>query len=290
MSALADGVHKLSEAAYFGHSALSASGAKRLLEVSPARWRLEQAAPPRHSPAFDLGRAAHMLVLRDREAFEIVDAEDWRTKAAREARDGARAEGLVPLLAHQFDQVAAMAAALRRHPWAFEAFSRGAPEQTLLWTDAETGVRRRAKLDWLPDQGRIFADYKTAADISEDALQKAIFDHDHYMRAAWYLDGIRALKLAETPVYLFIFQCKEPPFEVRARQLAPVDLEWGRLRNARALRLFAECRAADVWPRWDDDEIRRITMPDWAHRRLEAEHAAEAGAFDPFAPIQTAAE
>jgi hypothetical protein len=35
----------------------------------------------------------------------VVDAPDWRTKARQGSRDKARAEGLIPLLAHQWEQV-----------------------------------------------------------------------------------------------------------------------------------------------------------------------------------------
>ena len=55
-----------------------------------------------------------------------IKARNWQTKAAQNDRDAARAEGFLPLLTHEHEQVKAMAAALRRHPVASALFN---PEQ-----------------------------------------------------------------------------------------------------------------------------------------------------------------
>lgn len=279
---LPDGVHALPAADYFAHPALSASGAIRLGQVSPQRWRAERDLPATTSDAFDFGTAVHQLVLRDLETVEVLDFPDWRTNAAKEARERARADGLIPLLRKRYDEAMAVVRALRAHPYAFAAFVAGAPEQSLFWTDAATGIQLKARLDWLPDRGRVFADYKTAASVHPADLKKAVFTHGYHQRAAWYLDGLRRLKLAEDPAYLLIFQEKTPPYEVYPCQLDAEALGWGALQNRKAIDRYAELMAADVWPGWADD-VATLSLPPWAIKQLEFDHAADA-----YAPAQAA--
>ena len=92
---------------------LSSSVATALIDRSPRHaWQAHPRLNPVHEPDnrqdFDLGKAAHALLLEGRDVAEIVDAADYRTKAAREARDAAYAAGKTPLLAHQWQDVEAM--------------------------------------------------------------------------------------------------------------------------------------------------------------------------------------
>src|SRR4051812_22987943 len=85
-----------------GPPTLSASIANILINASPAHARSQH---PRLNPdwqreeeeKFDIGTVAHALLLQGkREADEIVEvvlADDWRTKIAKEARAEARAAG-----------------------------------------------------------------------------------------------------------------------------------------------------------------------------------------------------
>src|SRR5215469_11135399 len=108
------GIYEIDEATYHGDpvpgGSLSSSGARKLLPPScPAKFAWERENPPEPTKALDLGTAAHSLVLGIGKPLAWIDAEDWRTKAAKEWRDAARAEGSVPLLLHEFNQVDAMA-------------------------------------------------------------------------------------------------------------------------------------------------------------------------------------
>ena len=141
------GVYDLSEHAYHAdpvpEGSLSVSGAKRLLPPScPARFAWERRHERAERRVFDLGHAAHRLVLGAGAELMVVDAENWRTRAAQQARDAAYAAGTTPLLRHEYDAVQAMATALRDHPVAGRLFTagRGRPEQSLFWQDEEHGL------------------------------------------------------------------------------------------------------------------------------------------------------
>src|ERR1700677_1036911 len=94
---LEQGIFNLSAEAYHADpcptASLSSSIAGILLDQSPSHAWL---AHPRLNPnyvresadsRFDLGSAAHMMLLEQREDRIVrVSADDWRTKAAKEAR------------------------------------------------------------------------------------------------------------------------------------------------------------------------------------------------------------
>lgn len=256
---------------------LSATGARRILPPScPARYRWwadhHHESPKRE---YDLGHAAHTLVLGAGPQLVVVDAEDWRTKAARQARDAARDAGQVPLLAADHDTVQAMAAALRGHPVARALLDpeRMWPEQTLIWQDHPTGVWRRARLDTLPrpntgmESRMILADYKTTGKSADpDSIERAVYDHGYHLQAAWYLTGVEALGLAETAAYLLIVQEREPPYLVTVAELATDALRIGGQLARRAIGTYAECTASGRWPGYCDD-VAYVSLPAWALRQ-----------------------
>jgi hypothetical protein len=252
---------------------LSSSGARRLLPPScPALFRWYADHPPKSRREFDFGHAAHQMVLGAGPALVVVDAADWRTKAAKEERDAAYAAGAVPILPGEYRQVRAMADALRRHPIASALFNpeHGDPEQTLIWQDPQTGVWRRALVDWLPHPGGgrpILADYKTTTSASLTAIQRAIHSYGYHQQAAWYLDGVHALG-DPGAAFVFVFQEKTPPYLVTVVQLDAGALRTARALNRQAIEVYARCAAAGHWPGYSDD-IALISLPPWADTARE---------------------
>jgi hypothetical protein len=268
------------EADYHRHPAISASGAKKLLPPScPAiyRWEQDNGQPPRRT--FDFGHAAHGKVLGVGAELVVVqktakdgtksDADDLRTKSAQEHVEAIRADGKVPLLAHEVKQVDAMAEALRRHPFAsalFDPARGGKPEQSAFWHDTAYGVDRRCRFDWLPaaDSGRlIIPDYKSAASAEPKAFGKAAANFGYHQQDAWYRDAALALGLAEDVVFVFVVQEKTAPYLVTVCELDAEAVHVGRSRNDLALEVFAECTATGVWPGYSDD-VELISLPGWA--------------------------
>lgn len=253
---------------------LSSTGARKLTPPScPARFRWDTDNPPEPKPEFDIGSAAHKLVLGAGADLVVVDAVNWQTKKAKEQREEARAAGRIPVLAAEHRQVQAMAAQVRRHRTAgalFNPLGRGRPEQALFWQDPQTGVWRRAMLDWLPDPsgGRLLlADYKTTRAADIESIRKAIANYGYHQQAAWYLDGVHALGLAEDAAFLFVFQEKTPPYLIQVVELDTAALRIGRERNRQALEIYRDCREAGVWPGYPDDDIPIISLPAWAETR-----------------------
>lgn len=263
------GVLDMPEALYHAHPALSSSGARKLLPPScPAIYKWERDNPPQASKALDLGTAAHKQVLGVGPKLAVVDAADWRTKAAQEAREQARAAGAVPLLAHEYANVTAMGDALRAHPLASALLDPavGRHEQSLFWLDTKHGVQRRARLDVLPesvDEHMSIVDYKTTVSAEPSAVARSIANYGYHFQAAWYIDAVVALGLASTASMLFIFQEKTPPYLITVAEPDPDAILVGRAKNDRALEVYAECVATDTWPGYSSG-IETVALPAWA--------------------------
>lgn len=250
---------------------LSSSGARALLPPScPARFRYDTDHPRTPTRTFDLGHAAHKLVLGVGPELAPVDADDWRTKAAREARDEAHTAGHVPLLVAEHEQVQAMATALREHPiaGALLAPDRGRPEQALFAQDPRTGVWLRALLDWLPNPGGprlIVADYKTTRSAAPADLERAVYDYGYHQQGAWYADLVRLLGLAEQVAFVLVAQEKTPPYLVTVAEPDAMALRIGRHLNRQAIDLYRRCVDTGRWPGYADD-VALVGLPAWVER------------------------
>lgn len=252
---------------------LSSSGARKLLTPScPAKFRYDQDHPgPTSKRHFDLGHAAHMLVLGAGPHLEVIDADNYKTKAAQEQRDEAHLRGDVPLLPHEHEQVQAMAAAIREHPVVGPLFNpeHGTPELSLFWRDAPTGIMCRARVDWLPHQtpGRtIVVDYKTCRTADLDGLSRAVNDHGYHFQASWYLAGAQALSLADTDAaFIFVAQEKEPPYIVTPFELDSTALRIAEFKTRQALQIFSHCTETDRWPAYHEG-VAFVSLPPWAER------------------------
>lgn len=256
---------------------LSVSGAKKLLPPScPARFAYDRAHPPLPTHAMEIGTAAHKLVLGIGAQLVLIDAKDYRTKAAQDTRDAARAAGKVPLLPDQLAQAKAMAAAVRAHPVAAALFNPdgGAPERSLFWQDELTGVWLRSRLDWLPHQVRawgqrmVIADLKTTAAADKASVTKHMHNYGYFQQAPFYSDGVRALGLDDDPAFVFVFVESDPPHLISVAQLDHEAMEAGRALNRIAIERYRDCMEAGVWPGYST-EIELISLPPWALRHLE---------------------
>jgi hypothetical protein len=244
---------------------LSSTGARKLAKDCPAKFRywVDNPEPPKRH--LDLGTAAHSIVLEEGENIVVTEFDDWRTKAAREERDAIRADGGVPLLFHEGEQVTAMAEALRANPEAAALLEPGSgtAEQSAFWNDR--GVWRRARFDWLRNDGQI-VDYKTCRSGRREDLEKAFNEHGYHQQQGWYEDAGTALDVAdpERPMQ-FVLQEKEPPYLVVVTTCDPMAREVGRHLNEVALNTYDLCRRSGEWPGYLPNPM--TALPSWVERQ-----------------------
>ena len=268
-----DGIYSgIDERTYHGdRGSLSSSGARTLLNETPAEFIAKVNEPPNPKPQYDFGHGAHKMVLGEGSKLVRVDADDWRTKEAQERRKKAWAAGHVPLLKKDIDIAQRMAGKVFENRTAARLLERGQAELSGYWHDDATGVRLRFRPDFLPEIGggrQIIVDYKTAVSADPRHFERKLIDFGYHQQAAWYIDGLRETTGCEDAAFLFIVQQKTAPFLVSLCQLQPEAIELGRRQNRLAIDLYARCTADNSWPGYGDD-IYQCGLPAWAAKQIE---------------------
>lgn len=264
----------VAEGEYHADPALSRSGAKLILR-SPKHFR---EAPRRVKRAFDFGHAAHKEILG--EGAEVVEIPAdilasngaASTKEARAFIADARAAGKTPIKAEEMAVVRTMAKALSDAPEVAGILARdGVAEQSVWWTDERTGVRCRARFDWLTStrDGRpVIVDYKSCINASPRAFARSVVDYGYDMQDAFYSDGLMAaLGVDEPPLFVFVAQEKDAPYVAAAHQLSPDFKARGVELAHRARETYAKCLATDTWPAYGA-QIHTLDLPRWATDNL----------------------
>jgi len=260
---------------------VSSTGLKTIATKSPAHyWHGSTLNPNREpqsdKPHFAIGRAAHdRVLLADRwPDFYHVTPEGFNraaSKAQAEAiaiADDAAAAGLTVLSHAQSESVAAMAAAIKRNPYAVAALTNGEPEVTLIWQDKETGVYCRARPDFLPNKRRIIPDLKTTNDAAPEAFARSIASYGYHQSAAHYLDGIEAVYGERPTNWLHVVVEAAAPHVVALYELPVEDIDRGKDLNRRALRTFADCLSSGKWPGYAD-EPQPLGLPIWSRKSID---------------------
>lgn len=290
-----EGVYTMPADVYHARRELSSTRARRLLNTCPAKLKHEIDNPPEPTNALDVGSAAHEWLLEG-ETWPLrhgVLPEDYHgsTKIGKALVADIEAAGRRPIKWSEFETIKAMVKTLREHPYAGAAFANGKPEQSLFWSDDDSGLRLRARLDWLPNRGTIFADYKTTRSADPAHIQKAMYDFGYHQQAEWYLAGIRAVGICTKPQFLLVFQEKEPPYLITCVVPDADAIAWAEVQNRKARHIFAECIRTGKWPAYVDD-VTTLGLPPYGIRVLIDKH--EKGLFkiaeEMQSPIATAAE
>lgn len=258
---------------------LSASIASILLRESPKHAHAAHPKlggfPQEESETFDLGTAAHALILEGSEdRYAVIEANDWRTNVAKAARDDARASGKIPLLTRQIANVRQMAQMVRSQLAGFQEspapLTNGTPEQVLVWRDH--GIWCKARLDWLHNDMKCIDDLKTGAvSAKPDAWARTIYKRGGDLQAAFYLRGLMAVA-GRDAAFRWIVAENIYPFATSVIALSPEGLAHADDQVEQAIQLWAECLKNDDWPGYPTRTC-YVDPPAWALSQWMETHA-----------------
>jgi hypothetical protein len=259
---------------------LSNSIAQILIDQSPAHaWlkhpRLNPNYEPETNSKFDLGSAAHVMLLERRDDCIVrVQADDWRTKAAREARDAAQANGQYAVLERQYSDIEMMVKAARDFVDETELkgiFATGEAEQTVMWQEGNTHCRIRP--DLLSADRSIILDYKTTPSAAPEAFIMQIGRMGYDLQAEYYVRGVEDLTGVE-PTFVFLCQESKPPYACSLVALSNAYREVGRAKVNQALKLWGECMTTNEWFGYST-KVHYADPKPWDLIRAEAAMASE---------------
>lgn len=239
---------------YYGNPAFNSTLAKLIVSRAPLHaWTASRSLNPdfeeEHKDEYDLGQIAHGLVLEGSEAkLVIVDAEDWRTKAAREAKAEARIAGKAPILARKMPQVRAIAKAARDAIEASELaglFAQGEAEHVIQWQEGT--VQCKAKLDFLRTDRKIVLDLKTTQNAEPNAFIRQITSLGYDVQDEFYCRGTKA-KYGTWPLFVFLAVEVDAPHATCLVALNPQMREIAARKVDFALSAWDACSRSGKWP------------------------------------------
>lgn len=266
------GIYHDIDAATYHQRTLGVASKSALDEVhrSPAHYRAWVAGADKQTPAMVFGSLLHAYVLEPAtcEKLYTIDREgdfgDCRKTENKAARDAWRAatEHLAKVSAEDWEKCRRMAESIQRHPIARSLLARAKTEVVMRWTDQETGLECKGRLDGLVDR-RFILDLKTTGDASPEAFVKTVAGYRYHVQDAFYSDGFTALTGEAPRGFLFVAVEKTEPFVVATYQIDAQARERGRDLYRRDLATLKDCIETDEWPAYGNSTM-TLSLPAWA--------------------------
>lgn len=249
------------------------------------QWRVEH--PQEDTEAMKLGRAIHCLVLEpDKFASHWVIATvcqatkkngeqcgnvgtlyagEWfcKVKGHAPADAGPLPEGIESVTVEAVELAKQCAESIKAHPVAMNTLKGGQCEQECEWTDQETGVACRGRLDFIG--ARYIVDLKTTSKETPREFVNDAASRLYHGQLSWYHDGaIAAGRLpqdADAPRIVTVGTTE--PYDVAVYQFTEASLEAGRFAYRWLLDKYVSCQAASWWPGHSPD-LQPFDLPRWA--------------------------
>jgi len=262
------GIYQMPAAEYHALPHLSNSLAQLIIEQSPKHaWTACRALNPNYveeeKETFDIGSACHALLLEGQDRMVVIEADDWRKKEAREARDAARAAGKHPVLAKRWQDVmkmrdVAVQALAECQELGGISLADGVAEQVIIFD--VRGVRCRVRLDWW-QRGRAIIDYKTCENAAPEAFSRQLIRMGYHIQDEFYSLAVEKTTGARDPFYIMA-QEKSPPYAVSFHACAPSLRTVAEQDLSYAIPKWQECLTSNRWPA-HSPRIHYTEAPSW---------------------------
>ncbi len=237
-------------------------------QVDGCYWTLDR-DPPRGKQAYGFCRWTDFLSARH---FTPIPTEVLSDRGDRKGlpwdRFSAKHRGELLLKAEEYAALPAMIAQLRASDASQFVVSHSRLDQsenTILWTDAATLVRRKCRIDLWPTDPAMdwIGDLKTTSDADLRAFAWSVIRYGYDVQAVWYLDGVEALtgKRPEKFVFVVCNTQAEHGYWCETLTLDAAYLDRARRKVDRGLAEFAACQESGVWRRKPHGKVLTLPMP-----------------------------
>jgi len=242
-------------------SYLSSSDIRRLLR-SPAHYK----NPARiDSPAMAFGTLVHTFVLEPHIAearYRTKSDVDGRTKEGKAVRDWEASltaqQGIQFVNRSDYDAATAITASVRSHLGCSSLLSGGLAEISGT-VEGFSDVSCRIRPDYLTDKHIV--DLKTCVDARQDPFSRSVINFLYQVQAAFYVDVAEAIDGKKRDFYWVAVE-KEAPHAVSVFKASDAMLENGRAQYKKAIDLYRECAALDLFPAYSQ-QIQVLELPKW---------------------------
>jgi len=251
---------------YHSGPGISISTLKRFAKA-PAKALVQR----KETASLRFGTLTHFAILQPEllaSRYHVVNlprlnARDKAYKAEQE-----RAGGRNIVQQKDWDNAMRISDAVRQHSVAREILAEGLLiEQSAYWTDPETGLLCRSRMDIVRPDMAVIGDLKSTADASPEEFARSVANYGYDWQNAHYVDGIGLAPGGfDANAFLFIAVEPEPPFLVGVYELKPDDIERARDMVRTQMRAYAQCTATNTWPGYPLGVV-SLDLPGWYQRR-----------------------
>lgn len=269
---LPDGVHRdvLPRLYHDRHKGVVSKSVLDLVRRSPAHYKawLDRELPEEETPALLFGQAFHCALLEPERFSDEYAAEpdfgDCRLKDNKAARNEWRAVHMESTLLSSDDAatIRGMVASIHRHPLASKMIRDGVSELTLKWTDADTGLTCKSRLDYYVESLGMIVDAKSTLDARWEPFRRDMIKYGYEIQDALYRSAAIELGL-KVQHFVFLAVEKSAPFAVATYTLDEAGIASGFSKARAAITELAHSVKTDTWPGYDIG-IQTIDWPNWA--------------------------
>lgn len=209
-------IQKITDSEYFSVPAISASQIKQFDRGAYWFWKMSpfnpDKDPEKETDALVFGKLCHCLLLEPgmfQQEYQVVDFGKTR---ANKKYEQAKEEnpGKIIITPEEFEHATKMIQNVHEHKLASIILDGATAEMPFIWTDKETGMACKAKLDAVKRTkgGIVVIDYKTSGDI--DGILNFPQKLQYPLQAEFYGRAVEA-KYGEKPCeFVFIIQSNKP--------------------------------------------------------------------------------
>lgn len=248
------------------------SALRHLWRGSPLHYhhRLTHPEPP--TAAMLAGRAAHLAMLEpDRLPLECVvwTEGDRRGKAWLDFK--AANEGKLILKTEEYQRALSLRDAVRGNRDAMDYLRDAETEKTITWTDAETRLGCKARVDaWNPSHvdGPAVVDLKTMRSIDKRAVQNQVAALGIHLQLAHYRAGLMASQRVPFVRVVIVAVEQEPPHDCAVFLPEPSEIQLAAEEVTGLLVRLRHHLATNTWP-GRFGEPQPLPLPPWVYGQGE---------------------
>ena len=209
-------IQKITDAEYFSVPAISASQIKQFDRGAYWFWKMSpfnpDKEPEKETDALVFGKLCHCLLLEPGMFLQEYQVVDFGKTRANKKYEQAKEEnpGKIIITPEEFEHATKMIQNVHEHKLASIILDGATAEMPFIWTDKETGMACKAKLDAVKRTkgGIVVIDYKTSGDI--EGILNFPQKLQYPLQAEFYGRAVEA-KYGEKPCeFVFIIQSNKP--------------------------------------------------------------------------------
>lgn len=173
--------------------------------------------------------------------------------------------GKIVLTREQYTKTKAMADGVRIHESVTLLLSDAQYEQSIYWTDKDTGLQFKVRPDvW---STKMCVDIKTAADVATYKFKSACLEHGYYLQAGMIYEACKAIG---QPIEIFSHLVieKEAPYAPKVFVMSDKALQFGIDQFMVLKERLAECYAKNKWEAY---RVEELDISEYAVNQLENE-------------------